>query len=37
MDRSRYGDIELLGNTVLVPAYVCKDIGILREYLLDVL
>lgn len=37
VDRSRYGDVKLLGNTILVPAYICEDIRILREYFLNVL
>ena len=31
MDCSWYGDIKLLGNTILVPAYVCKDISMYQR------
>ena len=31
VDRSRYSDIKLLGNTILVPAYVCKDISMYQR------
>ena len=37
VDRSRNCDVKLLCNTVLVPAYICEDIRVFREYFLDVL
>ena len=37
MNGSRNGDVKFLCNAILVPAYICKDYCILRDYFFDIL